>query len=301
MFRSTLAKLFPARRTGSSRRSPFSPRLEALDSRLVPTTVTSDATFYYVDGDYWANDSLVVIAHGGGGFTVTDAAGLGFTIPAGKELKVRTHFGNDVVRYATDGTFSGTDSRVSVDLGEGNDRFTGTLNRDLTNGTFLKVDVRGTGGNDLITLYGTPTAPTRANDHLTDGLAINTGGMSISATSELQAYLDGGGGDDRILFDYEGDLDGEVHLLAEGRDGNDEVGADLTLNGSSTGLLDAWVEGDGGSDILRLRVFDFSGGNVDVDADIYGDDDLAMWPDYLSNDEAFHTGNVTVYRCEIVH
>lgn len=289
MFRPTRAKLFPARR------SSFTPRLEALDSRLVPTSFSADANNYYIDGDYWADDTLTVRAHGGGGFTVTDAAGVEFTIPAGKELIVHTHFGNDVVRYATDGTFSGTDSRVYVDLGEGNDRFTGTLNRDLTNDSLLQVRVAGFGGDDLITLYGTPTAPVRANDRLTDGLAINAGGMSISGGSELRAYLNGGDGEDRVLFDYEGDLDGRIDLLAEGRGGDDEVGANLALHGSSSGSLDGTIEGGTGSDSLTFRVVDFTDGDVDVDAEVYGYQQVPWYPDVFSTDTVVRTANVTVH------
>jgi hypothetical protein len=289
MFRSTRAKLSPARRPS------VTPRLEALDSRLVPTSFSSDANNYYIDGDYWADDALVVKAHGGGGFTVTDAAGVTFEIPAGKPLLIHTHFGNDVVRYATDGTFSGTFSYVYVNLGEGNDRFTGTLNRDLTNNSYLGVRVYGAGGNDLITLYGTPTAPAGANDHLTAGLAINAGGLLIAGSRELHATLEGGDGADRILFDYEGVLDGDIDLEAVGWSGDDEVGADLILHGTSSGRLDGKIEGGGGSDSLRFRVVDFSDGDADVDADVYGNQESTLWPDPFSTDTVVRTANVTVH------
>ena len=58
-----------------------------------------------------------------------------------------------------------------------NDRFTGTLNGDISLNDRLEAWVDGC---DLITMYGTPTAPARANDHLTDGLAINENGLRIA-------------------------------------------------------------------------------------------------------------------------
>src|SRR5262245_17886892 len=86
MLRSIFAKLFGHQPAGSrAKRASFSPRLEALENRLVPTlSVHSTATAVFVDGDYWGNDNLTVRAFGDGSYAVEDGTGVSISVAAGK-------------------------------------------------------------------------------------------------------------------------------------------------------------------------------------------------------------------------
>jgi hypothetical protein len=274
-------------------------RVEPLPDRLVPATFSynSATDTLTVEGDYWGADSLVVLDHGDGTVTVTDQAGETVNFAEVDRLVVNTHWGNDVVRYKLDGTVV-RDMSVEVDLGEGNDRFTGTLNRDISAYDRLHVGVVGHGGDDLITLYGTPTAPARANDHLTDGLAINDGGLRIGTGGELSVLLLGAGGNDRIFLDYQGDLDGILNFQLFGVDGEDTVSAVVRLQHGSAGQVGtsdgaAWVDGWSGTDRLTFHVFDDSGAYRPVFAVIDGGEDWWQETDRGSRTwNVFHNGGV---------
>ena len=249
-----------------------------------------DKRVYVTGGRY--DDFITVLHHGDGTLTVSDVVHvLDFSDVDG--LVVSTDSGNDVVRYTLDGPLV-RGMGIDVYLGDGNDRFTGTLNRDLLAGP-LDTDVYGQGGDDLITMYGTPTAPSIANDHLTDGLAINTNGLRIAQGAVLGGHLSGGGGNDRIYEYYEGELNGVVHISMAGGAGEDNLGATVRVWSGSTGRVGsstnpARMSGGEGSDGLWFYVFNNSGNSVDVNAEIDGGEDPWWWP--YDTDTGSRTENV---------
>jgi hypothetical protein len=251
-------------------------RLEALDDRLVPATFGYDTATdtMSIAGTVWA-DTITVIDHGDGRVTASDETGTPFTFGDVDRLYVTTFGGDDVVRYKLDGVVE-RDLEVDVELGGDDDRFTGTLNRDIAESERLTVTVYGGGGDDLITLYGTPTAPARAGDWLTNGLTINAGGLKIGTGAALIARLDGGDGGDRVYADYQGELNGTLHVVALGGGGADIVSALVRLQAGSWGqvgsgvLSPSAVSGGTGADDLTFHVFDESGNARPVLATIHG-------------------------------
>ncbi|MFO0964124.1 MAG: hypothetical protein U0793_00870 [Gemmataceae bacterium] len=312
MLRSIFTNLSTRRSTNSpAKRSTFSPRLEALEDRLVPAiTFHADAQSVTVDGDYWGNDTLVVRAMADGSHTVTDTAGTTITAPAGKSLRVYTHNGDDVVLYRA-GDLNGVTSAVFIDLGQGNNNFSAAFGGDLRNGANVFLAVQAWEGADVMNVYGTEFAPNRNGDHVADGSTINTGGLLIDSTSHLNVAMFGGGGADIMHFAYDGELDGHLGLEMSGDAGDDFVGASLTVRERSTGQIgnfedgrsgSALVEGGAGSDTLAFHIDDHSDHHVAIDAAIDGDYILHLMLNKspFDKDTASHTSNVAVMECEVV-
>lgn len=314
MFRSIFTTLFASRPVASqAKRATFKPQVEAMESRLMPSvSIHSSGHDSYVDGDYWGNDNLTVRAFGDGSYKVEDNQGHSVTAPAGQKLHVYTHFGDDKVRFVTGNFNSAANSApsdVEVDLGEGNDKFTGTINKDIGFLNEVIVNVLGGGGDDMIAMYGTATAPTRSGDNLTDGSTINSGGLFIDGSSHLAVGLFGDGGNDKIFFNYDGKLHGNLDMELDGGSGNDHVEARANIRVGSlgffgnTGFLQnnqlARVDGSSGNDNLIFKIVDHSNGQVDIQAVIRGrvPTDLTAAFDH---DTAKHSANVNVLQCDSV-
>jgi hypothetical protein len=315
MLRSLFTMLFSSRPVGSrAKLATFKPQLEAMESRLVPTvSLHVSGNDAYVDGDYWGNDNLTVRAFGDGSYKVEDNAGHSVLVNgAGMKLHVNTYWGNDTVRYVTGDFNSATiadhaASDVDVDLGEGNDKFTGTINKDIGFLNQVILNVHGSGGDDMIAVYGTAVAPNRSGDNITNGKAINTGGLFIDGSSHLAVGIFGDGGNDRLFFDYDGVLNGNLDLEVDGGSGNDHIEAKSNIRAGSlgffgnTGFLQtnqlARVDGGSGNDSLAFRIFDHSNGQVDIQAVIRGRvaTDLTS---VFDSDAALHTSNVSVVLCQ---
>ena len=280
-------------------------RVERLDDRLVPTTFSFDADTRtaFVDGDLFGSDAITVRHHGNGSVTVSDKLGNGRRFVDVDRFVVNTWFGDDVVSYQLDGTLTrNMDIVVRLDgppdirpdrFVPGRDRFTGTLDADIAAFNRLGVSVHGGAGTDLITMYGTPTAPVRAGDFVTDGLAINEGGLHIGFGAELDLDLDGGEGNDRIFVDYRGELDGLLTFDTDGGGGDDTVSVVARTTVGSAGQVGkngdpSAVRGGFGSDDLMLHVFGENGNNRPVFAQIDGGEDA----DGGETDRGSRTGNV---------
>lgn len=319
MLRSIFSKLSTRRpATSRAKRATCKPQVELMESRLVPTvSIHSSGHDSYVDGDYFGNDNLTVRAFGNGSYKVEDNQGHSVTAPAGQKLHVYTNFGNDTVRFVTGDFNSATianfaPSEVDVDLGEGNDKFTGTFNKDIGFLNHVIVNVHGQGGDDMIALYGQTVAPTRSGDNLTDGSAINTDGLLIDGSSSLEVGLFGDGGNDKIFFNYDGKLIGNMDMELDGGSGNDQVEARANIRAGSLGVFGqtgahgvmettqlARVDGSSGNDKLIFAVADHSNGHADINAVVRGrtPTDITAAFDY---DTAKHTSNVNVLQCDSV-
>lgn len=279
--------------------------IDTLEDRAVPSvsqtifteasTTNNNLNVWQVNGSSGA-DTLVVHHNGAGSFTVTDETGTTFNSPANiaiDKLIVRGQGGSDVVRYVLDSDVT-RDVIVNVYLGTGNDRFTGTMRGDISDGQKMTMLVQGDGGADLMTMYATPTVPERANDHLTDGAAVNANGMHIGTGAKLDLKMLGNAGNDRIFFDYTGEQDGTLQFDLRGDDNKDVVSAVVNLQaGSTRGVgtsAPARVAGNRDNDNLTFKIFNNSGDNDIVqNAQIDGGLDV-FWAD---NDVGRRTANVT--------
>jgi hypothetical protein len=177
-----------------------------------------------------------------------------------RDLRFNLGDGTDIVTFKMDSTIGlGTNFKATVNLGDGNDRFTGNF---VINGFHVagqaEIDVRGGAGNDLITL-------TRTNP---DDLDEDTILGPTSVTGLLAFNIDGELGHDQTMIDFgvANGLEllgaGKLQLRANGGVGNDSTLVTFRNTSGSDGAYDVQLLGDKGKDLLSFGVFDDSAGSV---------------------------------------
>ena len=276
------------RRARSSARNRFLPRLEALEDRSVPCTFTFDGATATLTVTGTAGKDAVVITDDGtnnaGAVTVTCNGATLFTsgptagVNQVHTINVNTLGGKgDSVVYNLTGTMVANNRSVAATFGGGKgDRFAANVNGNLVN-SFLLLQATGGSGGDKLT--GTMTGSLNGASFLgflykggtgKDHISIDaTNSVNIDPLAQLTVALDGGGGNNLVNVNYEGQLQGALFLDAFGGSGNNRVNSRVTLDGLSNGLLfgptspntgkaAAQVRGGGGNDRLSFEV-DLSG------------------------------------------
>jgi hypothetical protein len=263
-------------------------RLETLECRWVPScTIVEDAGVLTITGTAKANEidiedngtdeaGNVVVTCDGEEYTSTDVV---------TSIVVKAAQGKDQVSYTLTGDLAGGVSRsVEIDLGNGHDTLTASLEGSLGNetdgGATLEFEALGKNGKDTLTFAAL------ASD--------------IGADGRLAVELQGGNGKDILDFTFAGLVNGELSLLACGGNGKDSVSGDLTADAGSTGSIDAEVSGKNGKDELTLTVADNSGDDGDPDTEDTGTlgDLQAVVDGGKGKDTCTHTDNVDTVDCE---
>jgi hypothetical protein len=227
-----LSRLFrgwgrPTRRVPGHRADRGSLRLETLENRLVPTSVTFDTVTdtLTITGDN--TDERVTIFDNGTGASGNISVRIGSSATTRinttiRDIDVNMGAGNDRVGYHLDGDLaSGVSRSVSVDLGSGNDDFETVFIRDLKADSHLGLSVYAGTGDDTINA---------STSHLNVY-------MDIEAGASLNVLLNGDANKDTMNFGYKGELDGSIGLLMQGGSGDDTMEADLDLRTGSTGVV----------------------------------------------------------------
>lgn len=266
----------------------YSPRFDSLEARTVlstfsfnPTTATltvtgtnkKDAIVITDDGTNNAS-AVVVTSNGGTLFTSGPTAGVNQV----HTININTGGGKkDSVVYSLTGNMVANNRSISAAFGNGKtDKFVSEVNGNLVN-SFLLLQATGGSGGD--TLNGTMTGSLNGSSFLgfiykggsgKDNINIDaTNSVAVGPLAQLTASVDGGSQSDNVGVGYEGQMQGAFFLNAAGSAGNDHVGADVSFDGVSNGLLfgptspnsgkaAAQVTGGGGKDHLFFEV-DLSG------------------------------------------
>jgi hypothetical protein len=231
-----------------TRHNRFTPRLELLDDRVVPScTVVQDGGLLRIEGDNKSN--AISIVDDGTTVTVTCDGGSAKEYTDVTEIEVRGGNGQDVVTYdltiADPGTGeAGTavNRTVDVKLGNGIDSFTGSVDGDLAESSAVDVSVKGCNGKDT--------------------LGFDVVG-SVAADVNLNVNLQGGNGMDVVLSSYAGQLLGILTWDVTGGNGKDELTANMTFDVDSNGTADVEVHGCRAPDTMTLLVEDNSGDDDD--------------------------------------
>lgn len=213
-------------RPGRKPRARITPGTESLEGRrmLSSSTVTVQGDTLLIRGDNGWNE-IVVFDDG------TNAAnsirvqydGLTMQVPspaAIKTVRIEAYGGEDRLTYMS-GLYQSprpivARRTVSVDLGDGVDRFSGNVYNDLARGASLDMRVRGGSGGDMIVV--------RAQ---TD--------VDVAAGARLNVDLRGDTGENTVGFFYKGELDGDLGLLAIGGRDRDKMMAWVDVDRGSTG------------------------------------------------------------------
>jgi hypothetical protein len=243
--------------------------LELLSDRVVPScTMTQVDDLLTIRGDSHAN--VVDIVDDGTTVTVTCDDGAEETFTGVTDIVVKTGSGDDTLTYTFTGALAADATRsLDVSLGNGHDTFEGTLADGaadpvtgesvasaLGDGATLDVVVRGYNGHDT--------------------LSFDASATDVGTGATLSVMLGGGNGKDVIDAVYGGVLLGDLVLLVNGANGQDEVSAEATFDALppdttpadttddvSGGSADIDVLGGNGKDTLTLFTTDNSGDDGD--------------------------------------
>jgi hypothetical protein len=246
----------------------FVPRLETLEDRCTP------AVNFVVSGN-----SLLIFAppsrtSPGSTITITDNGGTGANditafsqapfVPNVfiNDVEVFCGRGNDRVFYNLTGPLNGG-RNVTVNLGNGNNRFLGTLRRDLLPGAALGVNVFAGRGNNNITLdqIGSLEAGSSLVFNANAGGGTNavtyqtTNFVQIGAGAFLGVNLNTGGGNDTVTTFINALDNGNIQVNANTGNGQNVGNIDLELFSLSTGnVLSSSLIGGRGNDNLTFIV-----------------------------------------------
>jgi hypothetical protein len=247
----------------------FVPRLETLEDRLTP------AANFVVSGN-----SLLVFApttrtSPGETVTITDNGGAGPNNVTGfskasfvpnvviNDIEIFAGRGNDKVFYNLTGPLTGS-RNVTVNLGNGNNRFAGTIRRDLLSGAFLGINVFGGNGNDRINLnqIGSlqPNSSLQFNAQAGNGdnsvIYQTTNLVTVGAGSLLGVNLNAGRGNDRMSTFINAVDNGDIAVNTSTGGGNQNIATiDVEILPGSTGNLDpSTLKGGPGNDFLTFIV-----------------------------------------------
>jgi hypothetical protein len=262
----------------------YTPRFESLEGRTVLSTVsfnpvtatltvtgTSKKDAIVINDDGTNNTSAVVVtADGSTLFTSGPTAG----VDQVHTIIVNTQGGkNDSVVYNLTGNMTANNRSITATFGGGkNDKFVAHVGGDLVNSFLLLRATAGSGGDKLL---GSMAGSLNGSSFLgflykggtgKDQINIDaTNSVAIGPLAQLTVQADGGSQADNIGVGYEGQMQGALFLNAAGSAGNDHVGAAVSFDGVSNGLLfgptspnstkaAAQVTGGGGSDHLFFEV-----------------------------------------------
>jgi hypothetical protein len=225
------------------RTSRWIPRLECLDERALPSvTFTETDGTLEIRGDQQANS--IVVTDDGTGTIIVVADGETYTSETAiTTIRVCSRSGADDVVYNLTGDLS-SERTVEVFLGNQHDSFEANLNGDLLDGANLSLLAKGGNGHDSLTFNGVDS--------------------NVGAGASLSVDFWGGNGKDALLVDFAGVLMGTAAFHANGGNGKDSVGGNVTVQSwelpetgetaASTGELTVEFRGGNGVDDMSLAV-----------------------------------------------
>jgi hypothetical protein len=281
------------------------PGLEALEGRLCPASLTLQGHTLLLTGGN--ADNAVVIRDNGQG-TVTASiteAGHKHSITAHGVQSIQVHDGNghDSIDYALTGQLK-TSEQIALHLGGGTDQvklnfgagvsapvlgvqLDGGKGSDLVDAVFgavantqltfnANLGTAAWPGSDQFTAHFNGDLTGKANVHLNvqdgngyDGLAVKING-NIGAAAQMDVELHGGSLPDTIHADYQGQLNGQLTIRADGGPGGDWIASDVNIAAGSKGRLTDHLTGGPGDDLLLLQVHDHSHHLQTLDALVAG-------------------------------
>jgi hypothetical protein len=274
---------------GLGRAGRFIPKLEALEERCCPSTVSlnSQTHLLTLTGDA-SNNTIVVRDDGHGDIQVYGLAGATAAHPlkyAGvTAIEMDSKTGNDHVDYALTAALIKSE-KLTLNLGKGADQ----VKLDFTKGVSaaslgISINGAGGGGQGVTALFG---AITNTNlqlaahlgdgwNHFTallngdltgsakadvnvvggkgiDGISVEAKG-GIAASARLSVEANGGAGDNTVHADYSGKLAGALAITEQGNTGWEWMQSTINLVSGSTGSVVDHLVGGTGRDMLILSV-----------------------------------------------
>lgn len=237
------------RRT-SPAKAPYRPRIEALEDRDVPASISVAGSTVTVTGDNTAN--RVTIRDNGDGdiqVSITGAPGAGpVNFNNITRIRVNTDTGNDRVNYTQTGART-RNMDLRINLGRGNDEANVFIQGDIRANRTLSVLV----DNPFFLLFG------QDNDRIN----IQATNVNIEANAAFNLTANGGTGTDRVDFNYSGIVNGPLNYTLDGGLGDDSpfdnafIRATVRLRAGTVGFpaVTGVVRGGFGNDSVANFIF----------------------------------------------
>jgi hypothetical protein len=252
----------------AGRRARFLPGVEELEDRRVPAVnfIVQGSTLFIVSPTTPGQRSsrIVITDNGGTGpNNVTAFARQPFSpnVPI-TNVVVNTGRGDDRVAYNLIGNLT-TTRTVTASLGSGTDHFVATIRRNLLSGSGLTITANGGGGPDNLeaVIIGSLSANSRLTVNYDGGrgdnhIRVTTASfVNVGAGAALTENLNGNGGADRVVSEYQGLLSGTFQINELGGHGPNVLKADVEIATGSTGrILPSTVVGGPRNDLLTFIV-----------------------------------------------
>jgi hypothetical protein len=236
----------------------WTPRLECLGERALPSVTFTEADdgSLEIRSDQRA-DSIVVTDDGTGTILVEVAGQDPYTSEAPiTTIRIFGASGADDVEYNLTGDLS-SERTVEVFLGNQHDSFAANVDGALLEGADLSILANGGNGHDSLTLNGASA--------------------NVDAGANLSVEFNGNNGKDALLLNYAAAFMGTASFLANGGNGKDSVGGEVTVLPSetetgestpSTGALTVEFNGGNGKDDMSLSV-DVADGTTTDDLSVF--------------------------------
>jgi hypothetical protein len=182
--------------------------------------------------------------------------------------------GNDTLFTETIGLLNASYVET-VEGGNGNDRIF-NFNSGEVYGS-MSANTHGGNGNDIIfqefTLWkvfgsfharvdggnGDDVIDSRLGEYilLDPELPLEVIGFTVAPGAHAEYRVAAGNGEDVLTTKYVGQLDGDLNILVNGGNGDDDFFADYEINATSTGALSSKIRGGNGDDILDVELWFF--------------------------------------------
>jgi hypothetical protein len=253
----------------SGQKGRFVPRLETLEDRLTPAAnfvVNGSSLLIFAPTTHNSpGESITINDNGGTGANNITAFSQAPFVPnvVINDVEVFCGRGNDKVFYNLTGPLTGFRS-VSVHLGNGNNKFVGTVRRDLLSGSFLGINVFAGNGNDRIILnqIGSLQASSNLQFNAQAGNGDNsvtyqtTNLVNVGAGALLGVNIGAGRGNDHLATFINAVDNGDIAVNTSTGGGSQNSGSiDLEVLPGSTGNVDSSsLNGGPGNDFLTFIV-----------------------------------------------
>ncbi len=238
------------------RRASKAPALEVLEGRRLMAAALTQASIKEVAMKGYTElsikgtnngDSITINDNGTGSpgnVTVMLGNGTTYTSKAGVSVvELQGGSGSDKVTFNLTGTLTDAQS-VLINLGNGNNQFTGNIAGAVNSANGLDLEVFGGTGNDNIAVYQTGATEAGAFvPYLSGGGGNNTltytGTGAIAANASVSPEFAGGPKSDTITSNYAGQVDGNyIYNLSVGAGSGTEIITDnVFLAAGSSGTV----------------------------------------------------------------
>jgi len=165
------------------------------------------------------------------------------TIKANLNIVLQSGSGTDTVDAFFGNVATGARVSYQANLGAGDDSGSVTLGGTVAKGAYVSLSQDGGVGSDKLIFDG--------------------GESTVDAGATLAVFLNGGNkvvgngldkGDDNLVANYAGTLNGVMKVSVDGGAGNDVIDGSIIAGGNSTGYLNVSALGNAGNDTITLTV-----------------------------------------------